>query len=209
VRRARRTRASVVAVAVSATLLTGAGCDRPAPSASRPPRAAGSDAPPAAVVRVLAFAPISYFEESCAKCHGPYGSFWGEGFARGLSDDDLVRITEEMAAGPGGAPVAGEALLALAAYQRALGAGEPFLAITGAGEGELSGEVSPGTLVTVHAGGRSAPATVTGHRWVCRLPAGAGPIRVSALRAGARTELEGGARAFSHHPGPRAPAGPD
>ncbi len=40
----------------------------------------------------LPLPPVSTFEEACARCHGPQGSFYGAEFAK-LSDEELVQVT--------------------------------------------------------------------------------------------------------------------
>ena len=39
----------------------------------------------------LTYPPVSTFEESCSRCHGPQGSFFGKDFAR-VSDPNLTQV---------------------------------------------------------------------------------------------------------------------
>ena len=129
--------------------------------------------------------PIAYFNANCAGCHGDYGSFWGDGFAADYGDDELREVVAEMAAGPAFAPLDGPALDVQTAYNRSLTAAAtgPFLVISALADGVVSGEVTPGSAVTVD----GTPATVDGHRWSAEATAAA---RVTAVRAGVETRVE-------------------
>lgn len=100
-----------------------------------------------------AFAPIAYFETNCARCHGPYGTAYGAEFGRHLSDEQLTKVVDDMAAGPGNAPVEADQLKILVDYHKAMIAKRPFVAVTKAAlAGEkvsLEGEVTPDASVTV------------------------------------------------------------
>jgi mono/diheme cytochrome c family protein len=75
---------------------------------------------------VSEFAPMAYFESNCARCHGAYGSFYGEGFGKNLTDSKLRQVVHDMAAGPGNAPVTEPQLDALTAYHRSMINGNRF-----------------------------------------------------------------------------------
>jgi hypothetical protein len=78
---------------------------------------------------------MSYFESNCARCHGAYGSFYGEGFGKNLTDSKLRQVVHDMAAGPGNAPVTEPQLDALTAYHRSMINGKPFLIVNAVGRG--------------------------------------------------------------------------
>lgn len=147
------------------------------------------------------FAPIAYFQQSCANCHGDYGTAYGAGFGAGLTDDALRQFVDEMAAGPGFAPLQEKQLDIQTAYHRSMIDGKPFVIAWREGEG-LRGEVTPGATVSV--GG--VPATVEGHVWHS---AATGDINATldetttTLKAPAK-----GATAHSHHD-PVAPESAD
>lgn len=179
--------------------LEGPGTDEPAPADQR-----SEDPEPVAfeldaLVSPLEHQPLEYFDLYCARCHGPWGDFYGEGFGGHLTDHGLEEIVAEMAAGPAGAPLKGSALAAQVAFHRSLLADEPFLLFGGLSEGVMSGEVRPGSTVRLVWSGGEVAAEVTGHRWRLDLPERlpAAP-RLVAEREGARTELDLQRAAFSH-----------
>jgi len=47
----------------------------------------------------LVLPPVSTFEDTCARCHGPESSFYGPQFAR-LQESELMRVVREMMQGP-------------------------------------------------------------------------------------------------------------
>lgn len=147
--------------------------------------------------------PIEFFERSCANCHGPYGTFYGEEFARGLDDAELKKVVLDMVIGPARASLDDASLGALVAFHRQLADAEqgPFVALTRAGEDEIGGEVSPGARVTVLVDGRTLEARVDGHTWSARLvdsPERSLIIRASFPERGATTELDVSTGAWSH-----------
>ena len=126
-----------------------------------PSRAQVATAPADAAQMEHARRPISYFNAECGNCHGDYGSFWGEGFAAELSDEQLHKIVDEMAAGPAQAPLKGIALEVQVAYHRSLVDQKPFIVAWKGEDGIWQGEVTPGSTVTL--GGDAAK--VEGHTW--------------------------------------------
>lgn len=179
-----------------------AGCDR----AATPPQPADASkasdlqptTTPADPAASVAPAAITYFQDHCASCHGPYARFAGPQYGRSLSDEALLRKIEEMAAGPGRSPLDAAGLAAQAAYHRSLVQGTPFVSLTAKTDDEARGEVTPGATVEVLAGGQSHAASVDGHRWSVR---GVGTIEkiVATASGGARrTELDVTRAVFSH-----------
>lgn len=145
-------------------VLMGAGRSAPATSPSTRP-----------TVRLVPghFGPMGYFETHCARCHGPYGSFYGPDFGK-LPVAELRQTLGRMARGPGNAPLTDDQLDLLLAYQQALSAGQPFVTLvevrrTKSGV-QLEGEITPGFGVTVDSPGRRVPAAVTEHNWTASLP---------------------------------------
>lgn len=170
--------------------------DPPTPAGGAPVWAA---APP--------IAPISFFERACANCHGPYGMFYGEGFAALPDDSALTHAVREMVIGPARTTLDEASMAALVAYHRRLArpAGAPFVVITRIDGSTVEGEVSPGARVVVAADGREFEATIDGHTWVARLDAApASTLVVRALQAedpSRAVELDAQLAAWTHqHP---------
>lgn len=118
-----------------------------------------------------AFAPLDYFAANCARCHGPYGEFYGAGFAQNKTDDQLRQIVQEMAEGPGNAPLENAELDILTAYHLSLRDQKPFLVVvkreTDGDFVNWSGEATPDSKLTY--GQTKVP--LDGHQWKLRLPA--------------------------------------
>ncbi len=169
-------------------------CDRKAgsgPSGQAPP------APPGP----LGFAPVSYFENRCSRCHGAYGSMYPQ--RTRTSYDALKHKIAEMAAGQGQAPLDEKQLEAETAYHHALLSGTPFVAVvqaTGSPEGlTLSGETMPGTVLAITAGDFNATATPAGHTFSVKLPPGTelSQVRIHAEREGKQSTLSPGRHAYT------------
>ena len=86
----------------------------------------------------LTLPPVRTFEEACARCHGPRGSFYGQEFAR-LRDPELTEYVDEMMRGPGMLHPTADDVLAMTAYHRALARKEPFIAVLNPAEAIESG----------------------------------------------------------------------
>ena len=160
-------------VAILSSLLLSA-CDRSSstsPSAPTPPP------------KLTDLRPITYFEDNCSRCHGPYGSFYGDTFAQKLSPAQLHKVVHEMAAGPGNAPIEGPELEAQVAYHRSLADKKPFIVLTEMkeeyGQHILHGEATPESQLDLVIDGTSISAKLEGHRWSAALPA---PSALSRLR---------------------------
>lgn len=169
---------------------------------AEPPAGAitASPRPEAAGAAPLAVGPISFFNSACASCHGDYGGFYGDGFAAARSDADLGRIVREMVAGPARSDLAERDMEALVAYHRSLVDGAPFLAWTSHRGEELTGEVTPGSTVSVVGGDMDGvEASVDGHTWRLRLRSPESPLPVlRAQRGELSTMLDLGRAAHSH-----------
>jgi hypothetical protein len=105
-----------------------------------------------------------------------------------------------MANGPAGAPLTATGLAAQVAYHRSLYDLKPFLAVVESKDRVLSGEVSPGSKVTIRNGSQNIPAQVAGYQWTATLPAGMKPeqLEIRAQNAGGETVLPLRDSSFSH-----------
>jgi mono/diheme cytochrome c family protein len=140
---------------------------------------------------VPAFAPISYFNTSCASCHGPYGAAYGPAFGRGLSDKSLREKVEEMVFGPSQSSLGPAELDRLTAYHRSMIQRSPFVAIVERTETRLAGEVTPGSTVRVRVGERELQAGVRGHEWSLDLPAPLGGATPTVVAVGPAAGADG------------------
>ncbi len=154
---------------------------------------------------VSEFAPMSYFESNCARCHGAYGSFYGEGFGKNLTDGKLRQVVHDMAAGPGNAPVTEPQLDALTAYHRSMINGKPFLIINAADEAQdgsrtLKGETTPESQISLRWEGGTATATVQDFTWSAKLPVSIdwSKVEVVARKGEAQTVLKPEQSEYSH-----------
>ncbi|MBW3637608.1 MAG: cytochrome c [Armatimonadetes bacterium] len=133
------------------------------------------------------FAPLDYFEQNCARCHGPNGSFYGAEFGKGLKDDAALRhIVKEMAEGPGNAPLSPENLEILTDFHRSLRDGTPYLVVVEAQQRKnclvLSGEATPDSKITLGNDKESVAVKLEGHKWSVEVPRGF-DVEKASLRA--------------------------
>lgn len=117
-------------------------------------------------------APISYFEDRCARCHGPHGSFYGDDFGKKLPEPALRKVVSDMCRVQGDSPLKGVDLDAEVAYHRALIAGDPFIVVIHAKDGRLSGEVTEKAAVTVKFKRSTVSAEVKLVSWSVSVPKG-------------------------------------
>ncbi|MFP4581521.1 MAG: c-type cytochrome [Candidatus Sumerlaeia bacterium] len=101
--------------------------------------------------RPLKLSPVTTFEDACARCHGPQGSFYGEEFAK-LEKEELRPTVKEMMEGPAFLKPTKAEVDAMTAYHRALEKKEPFICVTTKAEQEdggllLQGECNPGAEI--------------------------------------------------------------
>ena len=134
------------------------------------------------------FAPMAYFNQNCARCHGENGSFYGDEFAKDKTDAQLHEVVQEMAQGPAQAPLSPAELDAVTALHRAWRDKKPFVAIvkrekTDAGV-QLSGEISPGATLEIN----GENVEVKGSQWTICVPPGA--LKLRATKGQATTELD-------------------
>lgn len=145
-----------------------AGCSKkqePAPTDADPPAQSADAIPIDAGLVGVPESPIAYFEDHCARCHGPHGSFYGEAFAGIESDRELHGVVLEMVEGPGNAPLDDQSLFALIAFHRSLRDGTPFGVVTSWDSHAMAGEMTPGTAVSVVANGDVLEAQMDEATW--------------------------------------------
>ena len=101
---------------------------------------------------IVKYPPVSTFESSCARCHGPQGTFYGKTFGQ-LPDKELEKFIREMMNGPGGLNPSQADIDAMTAYNKALAQHRPFIFITSADTTtnsiNYSGESLPGTTISL------------------------------------------------------------
>ena len=109
------------------------------------------------------FAPLGYFEQSCANCHGDYGSFYGPTFGAGLTDAQMRKEVDDMATGPGNAPLKPSELDIETAWHCAFRDHKPFVSVTAWANGHLTGDATPGATITLTDGKNTWPVTLDDH----------------------------------------------
>ena len=146
-------------------------------------------------LRTTSFAPTAYFNQNCARCHGENGSYYSEDFGKDKDDAALRQIIDEMAHGPGNAPLAPADLDVLTAWHRALRDKKPFVAIVKAEKTgdvwRLSGEISPGATLQIN----GETAKVDGTTWTH--DANTNALKLRAQKGDVVTELDANAAAFA------------
>jgi mono/diheme cytochrome c family protein len=122
--------------------------------------------PPSPAPRAdVGFAPISYFQQQCASCHGDHAAELDPASLRGRDEDSLADVVRDMTEGMGGAPLEGRDLEILVAFHRAYRDGESFVAVESATASSVQGDVRPGSSVVALVGGDEVPASVESHRF--------------------------------------------
>lgn len=115
---------SCLILLLAAGLFTLSGCE----PKTTPAAASAALSAPTIPVGQITLGPVSTFEQACARCHGPQGSFYGEAFAK-LSDTQLHEFIKEMMEGPAGLHPTEEDIAAMTAYHQALAAKKPYLVV--------------------------------------------------------------------------------
>lgn len=82
-----------------------------------------------------------------------------------MTDDELIEFVDDMAGGPGQAPIEGKELEAEVAFHRSLVVDEPFIAWTGWDGKTLSGEVTAGATVSIQIDKKQYQAIVKDEQW--------------------------------------------
>ena len=179
-------------------------------AATAPPSAPDAPAAPAlkpieagkksAGIQVTAFAPSAYFNQNCARCHGENGAYYPDDMGKDKDDAALRATIDDMANGPGNAPLAPADLNVVTAWHRALSDKKPFVALVKAekvgDDWQLSGEVSPGATLQIN----GEAAKVDGVNWTYKIGAKTAKSKTVKLRAQkgeAVTELDANVAAFA------------
>lgn len=137
------------------------------------------------------FAPLDYFNDNCARCHGNYGSFYGKDFGKGKTDEQLAQVVKDMCDGPAQAPIAPHELEVLVAWHRALRDSKPFVASVHFDNSVLTGEATPGSSVSLETTtGEQSTVPLNGHKWSAGLPEGVQLARIRVETNGQATELD-------------------
>ncbi len=142
----------------------------------------------------LSRAPLHYFSQHCANCHGDMGEMFGPQFATGYTEAELQKMVKKMADLNANAPLSGADLAAQVEFLKALSARRPFVAWTSSAKGVLSGEAMPGTKLSATAGGKSVPVTQKGWTWSVQAHP---PVTVTATHGKTSVKLEIPKRAFT------------
>ncbi len=150
----------------------------------------------------LSLPPVSTFEASCANCHGPQGSFFGEEFGE-LPDEQLHDAVEEMMIGPAFLNPTDADLRAMVAYHHALAAKEPFLCVTALHTFSndvpigLEGEATPGATISL-AGAEVSTTVDEMGTWQLRDVPSSASLVLTARKDGKTTQLDLHQAQWSH-----------
>ena len=126
--------------------------------------------PPAPQPRSVSTAPLTYFQDNCARCHGDEGAFYDKAALAKRADAQLRQSIRDMADGPGDAPLSGEGVAVQMALHRAIAKGAPFLAVTKWQAPVLQGEATAGSRVWLELGSAKMNAEISGSQWKIALP---------------------------------------
>lgn len=148
---------------------------------------------------------ISYYNDHCARCHGPDGVNYDLKHLAQNSDEKLRVVIGSMAENQGQAPLDKNQVEIQLAYHRSFLDGKPFLILNSVKvENEnliLRGEVTPESKVQVCVGEKTYAAKTEEQSWTAILPTDADWKKVSiiAVKGNVKTELKASA-GFSHRP---------
>jgi hypothetical protein len=147
-----------------------------------------------------AFAAMDYYDQSCARCHGPQGSFYGSSLGRDLDDKGLIKVCFDMAQGPAQAPISESDNLTETAFHRSLIMHSPYLSITRIDGAKWSGEVMPDAKIAIAVAGKAIDAEVTDWNWSVVVPTNTKPedVVITATLAGKTTTIAPATATYSH-----------
>ncbi len=131
---------------------------------------AGGAGPGAHLVKPLSTGPVSYFDQQCSRCHGPFGANYALDSLRKRSLSGLKKEIGSMASGAGQMPISGRDLDAQVAMHQAILKDTPFLSFTKSSGGVLSGEVVGAEKVVLKQGSKSVVPEVSEGIWSARVP---------------------------------------
>ncbi|MBC7771207.1 MAG: hypothetical protein H7210_01800 [Pyrinomonadaceae bacterium] len=128
----------------------------------------------------LGIGPVTFFQQSCSKCHGRFGAMYAETLATTTEkklQEDIVR----MVIGPAQTRLGDAELAALVAFHRSLVKEEPFVIVTRIDDSTLNqttieGEASSGAAVKVLIEGKEIEAVMDEWRWRAVVTPEAGEI---------------------------------
>ncbi len=123
-------------------------------------------------LKALDFAPLSYYAQKCARCHGDNGANYGD-ILQNKTDAQLHAGIGMMAHGPGQAPLDEPQLQVMTAWHRALVEVKPFVHLMKIERGDkttLSGEATPEAKVVLKSGDQTFEATRDGVNWKIEAP---------------------------------------
>lgn len=109
---------------------------------------------------------ISLYDKACVRCHGPGGSFYGSELGKGKTPEQLRKMVWEMCIAQGGLTVSQREVDAMTAYHRSIMYSEPFVEVVSVTATTVSGEATPGTLISVNIGSRTVPASTKDNKWM-------------------------------------------
>jgi len=161
----------LLAAAMSVTAIVIAGFATAAPSQDTPAKAGNASA-----TTPLSRGPIAVYDGACARCHGPNGSFYGPTLGQGKTDEELRKVIQDMADGPGNETLTPAELDSQTSYHRALIRKEPFVAVIARNGDKIEGEVTSSATVSVRRkDANTAPnaeqtAKVDGSHWSVSVP---------------------------------------
>ena len=121
--------------------------------------------------KITGFAPLDYFQNQCARCHGDYGAAYGDKFAKNITYEQLQKFVRDMAEGPAQAPLNDPDLALETDFHRALRDKQPFAVAVAWKDGVLSGEALPGSKLRLEHDGKSVEVVLDGPAWQVSLPA--------------------------------------
>jgi hypothetical protein len=122
---------------------------------------------------VTGFAPLNYFQNQCANCHGDYGAAYGSEFGKNITEKQMNDFVRDMAAGPGQMPLNDADLAVETGFHRALQTSQPFGVAVAWEGGVLSGEALPGSTVSLEIDGKTEAVPLAGNAWKIAVPSGA------------------------------------
>jgi mono/diheme cytochrome c family protein len=163
--------------------------------------ASPATSPTTASTSAPAFAAMAYYDQNCAHCHGPQGSFYGPTLGQALTDPQLSKAVNDMASGAGNAPLAPDQLPAVTAFHRSLVMRNPYLSVTQMqDDGKWGGETMPDAKVVIIIGEKRIEATSDDSGWSAQLPAGtkASEVKITAELNGVMTTLEPAQEGYSN-----------
>lgn len=142
----------------------------PVPQPLPPPSLPSVVAEPSAALPVVAhktasFAALDYFQSSCARCHGDYGSIYGHEFRGKLDDDALREMVLRMSEGQAQAPITADQREAVVGFLRSLRDDHPYGTVVSRQENSFTGEASPGAKLWLESGAGRADVPLNGHTW--------------------------------------------